>query len=178
MKFEELEEELKKSILNLEERFKTIQTGRANPKILDNIMVEYYEIMTPLKEVANIQTPDARTLVIKPFDKNALAGIEKAIYEANIGLTPNNDGETIRIVIPPLTEERRKDLEKQAKELAEEARIAIRNTRKDTLNKLKKENKAEDELKNSEKEIQNIIDKYNKLVDEKLNVKAKELLEF
>ena len=153
----EVEEKCEKSLANLGERFKTVRTGRANPSSLDKVMVNYYGAMTPLRQLANITVPEARQLLIKPFDKGALSGIEKGIYEANLGYTPNNDGETIRIIIPDLTEERRRELVKQVKAMAEDAKVAIRNARRDGLDMLKKSELSEDEEKHVETEIQNVV---------------------
>ena len=165
-----------KSLDNLKERFKTVRTGRANPSSLDKVMVNYYGVMTPLRSLANITVPEARQLLVKPFDKGALAGIEKGIYEANLGYTPNNDGETIRIVIPDLTEDRRRELVKQVKMMSEEAKVAVRNARRDGMDMVKDSELSEDEEKHVENEIQNIINEFNKKIDEELNVKESDLM--
>ena len=133
----EVEGKCEKAVNNLSERFKTVRTGRANPSSLDKVMVNYYGVPTPLRSLANITVPEARQLLIKPFDKGALSGIEKGIYEADLGYTPNNDGESIRIVIPDLTEDRRRELVKQVKAMAEDAKVAIRNARHDGLDMIK-----------------------------------------
>lgn len=172
----ELEESMGKALNNLGERFKTVRTGRANPSSLDKVMVSYYGVPTPLRSLANVTVPEARQLLIKPFDKGALSGIEKAIYEANLGYTPNNDGESIRIVIPPLTEDRRKELVKTVKSMAEDAKVAIRNGRHDSMELLKDANLPEDEEKNVETEIQNMVNKYNKKVEELLEEKETDLM--
>src|SRR5574344_2431729 len=156
----ELNEKMDKAISTLEKRFTTVRAGRANPSSLEGIMVEYYGSMTPLKQLATISVPEARQLLIKPFDKGCLKDIEKAILASNLGYNPGNDGETIRIIIPELTEERRRELVKQVKAIAEEARVAIRNIRRDALDDIKKSNPAEDEEKRLEKEIQDTVDKY------------------
>lgn len=174
-KLKDLEDRLKTSIKVMEERFNNIQTGRANPRILDKVEVMYYSTSTPLKQLAVISIPEARQLQIKPFDKSTLSLIEKAIFESNIGLTPNNDGEVIRINMPQLTMDRRKELVKEAKNIAEETKIAVRNIRKDILNSIEEE--REDELKRIEKEVQNKIDEYNHLIDKETQTKEKELLE-
>ena len=171
----DLEDRLKTSIKVMEERFTNIQTGRANPKILDKVEVIYYSTPTPLKQLAIISVPEARQLQIKPFDKTTLSLIEKAIFEANINLTPNNDGEVIRINMPQLTMDRRKELVKEAKAIAEEAKIAVRNIRKDILNSI--EDEREDEAKRIEKEVQEKINEYNHLIDKTTQTKEKELLE-
>lgn len=171
----DLEDRLKTSIKVMEERFTNIQTGRANPKILDKVEVIYYSTPTPLKQLAIISVPEARQLQIKPFDKTTLPLIEKAIFEANINLTPNNDGEVIRINMPQLTMDRRKELVKEAKGIAEETKIAVRNIRKDILNSI--EDEREDEVKRIEKEVQEKINEYNHLIDKITQTKEKELLE-
>ena len=172
----EVEEKCENTVLNLEERFKTVRTGRANPSSLDKVMVNYYGVPTPLRTLANITVPEARQLLIKPFDKGALAGIEKGIYEANLGYTPNNDGETIRIVIPDLTEDRRKELVKQVKGMSEEAKVSVRNARRDGLDTLKNAKLPEDEEKHCEEEIQELVNKYNKKIEELLEIKEKDLM--
>ena len=172
----EVETGCENAVLNLAERFKTVRTGRANPSSLDKVMVNYYGVPTPLRQLANITVPEARQLLIKPFDKGALSGIEKGIYEADLGYTPNNDGETIRIVIPDLTEERRKELVKQVKAMSEDAKVAIRNARRDGLDLVKKAELPEDEEKKAEDDIQELVNKYNKKVEEELEEKEKDLM--
>ncbi len=172
----ETESRMESAIESLDKKFTNIRAGRANPSILDGVVVNYYGADTPLKQLANISIPEARQLCIKPFDKSALSAIEKSIYEANIGLTPNNNGEIIILNIPALTEETRKEYVKQAKQVAEEIRIALRNIRQDANNDAKKLEIPEDDIKYCTNEIQELINKYNKIVDEKLEVKEKELL--
>src|SRR5574344_474233 len=138
------EEKMISAIENMEKRFTNIRAGRANPAILDNVKVSYYGVDTPLKQLANISIPEARQLAIKPFDKSCLPAIEKGIYEANIGLTPNNNGETIILNIPILTEETRREYVKQAKYIAEEGKITLRNVRQDANNDIKKLEISED----------------------------------
>ena len=145
----EANEKMEKTIENLLERFKTIRAGRANPAILDGVKVEYYGTPTPLNQLATISVPEARRLQIKPFDKSCLANIEKAIFEADLGLTPNNTGELIFIAIPELTEDRRREFVKQAKTLAEEAKIALRNIRQDANNAIKKDEEINEIAKKS-----------------------------
>ncbi len=164
------------SLENLEKRFSTVRAGRANPSSLDGIMVPYYGVDTPLKQLAVISVPEARQLLIKPFDKSCLGAMEKAILASNLGYNPNNDGETIRIIIPALTEERRKELTKQVKALAEEGKVAIRNIRRDAMEEIDREEISEDEQKGKEKQVQNLVDQYNKLIEEKLKEKEEELL--
>ena len=172
----ETESRMEATIDSLDKRLLNIRAGRANPAILDSVVVNYYGVDTPLKQLANISIPEARQLSIKPFDKGALGAIEKGIYEANIGLTPNNNGEIIILNIPALTEETRRDYVKQAKTIAEDAKIALRNIRQESNNDVKKLEIPEDDIKYTTDEIQELINKYNKIVDEKLAVKEKELL--
>ena len=140
-------------------------------------MPEYYGAPTPLIQLATISVPEARKIVIKPFDRNSIGAIEKAIFEANIGLTPNNNGETIMLVIPELNEERRKEYVKEAKQVAEEAKIALRNIRQDSNNSIKRLEIPEDDQKSLQEDVQDLINKYNKIVDEKLKLKENELME-
>ena len=169
-------DKMDKTIENLGKKFATVRAGRANPSSLDGVMVDYYGTMTPLKQLATVSVPEARQLLIKPFDKGALANIEKAILASNLGYTPGNDGETIRIVIPELTEERRKELAKQVKAIAEEAKVSIRNIRHDGLEDVKKLELPEDEEKGMEKDIQDLVNEYNKKIDDQLKEKEQELL--
>ena len=170
------EEKMENTISSLEARFTNVRAGRANPNMLDSVTVEYYGTPTPLKQLANISIPEARQLMIKPFDKSILGGIEKAIFEANLGVTPNNNGECIFLVIPPLTEERRKELVKQVKQMSEDARIALRNIRQDANTGIKNLKLPEDVEKEDNNEVQELINKYNKVIDEKLKVKEQELM--
>ncbi len=172
----EVDELLDKALEALEKRFATVRAGRANPSSLDGISVEYYGSMTPLKQLATISVPEARQLLIKPFDKSCLSEIEKAILASNLGYTPNNDGETIRIVIPELTEERRKELAKQVKALAEDAKVSVRNIRREAIDKLEKLELPEDEEKGMEKDVQEMVNDYNKKIEAKLKEKENELL--
>ena len=170
------EEKMMNAITTLENRFTNVRAGRANPNMLDGIMVEYYGVPTPLKQLANITRPEARQLSIKPFDKSALNGIEKAIFEANLGITPNNNGESIFLVVPALTEDRRKELVKQVHQMAEEGKIALRNIRQDANNAIKNLKLPEDEEKRGNERVQNLINEYNKIIEEKLKEKEKELM--
>lgn len=169
-------ERMQQALISLDKKFANVRAGRANPSMLDGIMVEYYGVPTPLKQIANITIPEARQLSIKPYDRSALAGIEKAIFEANLGVTPNNNGEVVFIVIPPLTEDRRKELVKQVKALAEEGKIALRNIRQDANNELKRLELPEDEEKLGNEKVQELINKFNKEIDEKLKEKENELM--
>lgn len=172
----ETEMKMESSIESMEKRLLNIRAGRANPAILDGVMVSYYGADTPLKQLATISIPEARQLMIKPFDRSSLGAIEKGIYEANIGLTPNNNGEVIILNIPVLTEETRRDYVKQAKGIAEDCKIALRNIRQDANNDIKKLEVTEDEVKSGQEEVQELINKYNKIVDEKFKVKEQELM--
>ena len=170
------EEKMMQVIDNLEKRLLNIRAGRANASLVNGIMVEYYGAPTPIMQLANISIPEARQLCIKPYDRSCLSAIEKAIFEANIGLTPNNNGEMITLVIPELTEERRKEYVKEVKSIAEEAKIALRNIRQEANNEIKKLELPEDEEKRGMDRVQDLINKYNKEVDSLLSVKEKELM--
>lgn len=172
----DVKEKMNKSIESYEQRLRTVRAGRANPSSLDGVSVDYYGTMTPLKQLATISVPEATQLLIKPFDKGCLKDIEKAIFESNLGYTPNNDGESIRIVIPALTEDRRKELTKQVKAIAEDAKVSIRNARHEGLDKAKKAELPEDEQKCIEKEIQDLVNEYNKKIESILKEKEQELL--
>ena len=172
----ETEMKMESSIESLDRRLLNIRAGRANPAILDGVSVSYYGVDTPLRQLATISIPEARQLMIKPFDRSTLGAIEKGIFEANVGLTPNNNGEVIILNIPALTEETRRDYVKQAKGIAEECKIALRNIRQDANNDIKKLEVPEDEIKSGQDEVQELINKYNKIVDEKLKVKEQELM--
>ena len=170
------EEKMNKTISVFEENLSEIRAGRANPSNLDGVMVEYYVSMTPLKQLATISVPEATQLLIKPFDRSCLGAIEKAILAANLGYTPNNDGETIRIVVPALTEERRRELTKQVKAIAEDAKVSVRNNRHEALEMVEAEELPEDAEKGMEKEVQELVQTYNKKIDEMLKEKEQELM--
>ena len=172
----ETEEKMEQTIVNMENRFLNVRAGRDNPAILDGVMVNYYGTETPLKQLANISIPEARQLMIKPFDKTCLGPIEKGIYESNVGLTPNNNGEVIILNIPVLTEDTRKEYVKQVKGMAEDAKIALRNIRQDANNDIKKLEISEDDIKGLTNDVQDLINKYNNIVLEKLKEKEQELL--
>lgn len=172
----EVKSKMEKAIEALESRFTTVRAGRANPNILNGIMVEYYGTPTPIHAIATVSVPEARQLMIKPFDKSSLKDIEKAIYAAELGMAPTNNGEVIILTIPELTEETRKTYVKQVKDMAEEARIALRNIRQDANNQIKREEMPEDEEKICLESVQKLIDKYNGVVEEKFKEKEKELL--
>ena len=176
-----LEEKSKKSISVLKEDLNTVRAGRANPSLLDKVMVDYYGSPTPLKNLATIAVPDPRTLLITPFDPKSISEIEKGINVANIGINPSNDGKCVRLVIPQVTEERRKELTKTVKKMGEDSKIAIRNIRRDANDELKKREKAheitEDELKKALEDVQKATDKTIKEIDEIVAAKEKEIME-
>lgn len=171
------QDKMEKTVKALGDEFNTIRTGRASTSLFDRVMVEYYGTPTPLNQVANISIPEARLIVVQPFDKNSLNDIERAILTSELGLNPNNDGKVIRINIPPLTEERRKDLVKQAKNIAENSRVSLRNIRRDANEVIKKGDFPEDEQKKGVEDIQKVTDEYVKKVNEILTAKEKEIME-
>ncbi len=172
----DVELKMMKAIENFEMRLLNIRAGRANAAMLNGINAMYYGTPTPIQSLANITVPEARQLMIKPFDRGCLKDIEKAINEANIGITPTNNGEIIILTVPELTEERRREYVKQAKALAEDAKVALRNIRQDANNAIKREEYPEDEEKMMLDDIQELIGKYNKIVEEKLKEKETELM--
>tara|TARA_B110000003_G_scaffold265225_1_gene290863 strand:- start:36401 stop:36955 length:555 start_codon:yes stop_codon:yes gene_type:complete len=169
-------EQMQGAIDFLSKELRSIRAGKASPSMLSNIMVDYYGSQTPLGQVANINTPDARTISIQPWEKQMLAEIEKAIMKANIGFNPMNNGENIIINVPPLTEERRRDLAKQAKAEAEHAKVGVRNARKEANNDMKKLDISDDMKKNIESDIQQLTDSFVKKTDELFNLKEKEIM--
>ena len=179
--FKEFNRKMDKTLEVLQENFGAIRAGRANARVLDRITVEYYGVETPVGQVGSISSPDARTLVIQPWDGSLLKKIEKAIQTSELGINPQNDGRVIRLVFPQLTEERRRDLVKQVKKYGEEGKVAVRNIRRDAMDyikKLKKDSEiTEDEQKKAEKDLQELTDKYIKKVDDACAVKEKELME-
>ena len=176
----DIEGRMQKSVDNLKEEYVTIRAGRANPHILDRLRVDYYGTPTPIQQVANVSVPEARMIQIQPWEASLIKDIEKAILVSDLGLTPNNDGKTIRLVFPELTDDRRKELAKDIKKKGDNAKVAIRNIRRDANDAIKKENKAgdisDDEAKNSEDEIQKITDKYIAMIDSAIDDKTKEIL--
>lgn len=178
--FTEFSRKMDRTLEHLGEDFDAVRAGRANAKVLDRISVEYYGSETPLNGVATISSPDARTLVITPWDTKLLKEIQKAIQMSDLGINPQNDGRVIRLIFPQLTEERRKELSKQVKKYAEDAKVAMRNIRRDGMDyvkKLKKNNEiTEDDQKKAEKDLQDMLDKYIKKVDATLAAKDKELM--
>lgn len=179
--YKEFESKMKKTCEALTTQLATIRAGRANAAVLDQIQVDYYGAPTPIQQVASVATPDPRSLVIQPWDGSVLKGIEKAILASDLGINPQNDGRSIRLVFPPLTEERRKELAKQTKKYGEESKVAIRNIRRDAIEKFKKQQKAseitEDDYKLAEKDIQKLTDDFIKEIDKITEKKEKELTE-
>jgi len=179
MALDEAKDSMNKSIAHLEDELRKIRAGKAHPSMLDSVMVEYYGSMTPLSQVSNVNTPDARTLSIQPWEKALLDPISTAITNANLGLNPQSNGENILINVPALTEERRKDLVKRAKAEAEHAKVSIRNVRKDANDFIKaagKDGLSEDAVKSAEDDVQKLTDAYSKKTDEILAVKEKDIL--
>ena len=173
---EETKEKMDKTIDAFNHELATVRTGRANPTMLDRVMVEYWGEKTPLNQVAGISVVEGRQLVIKPYDKNTLKDIEHGVYEAEIGLTPQNDGEVIRINVPPLTEERRKEYVKQAKKYAEEAKVALRNIRRSANDDVEKAELTEDEVKLGKEKVQKLTDQYVKIIDQLTKEKENDLM--
>lgn len=176
---EDTNERMQAPLAHLDKELAKLRAGKASPSMLDGIFVDYYGAMTPLAQVANINTPDGKTIVVQPWEKSMFGPIEKAIFAANIGLTPMNDGQVIRLVIPPLTEERRRDLVKQVRSEGEFAKVTIRNVRRDAneeIKKLKKDGMPEDMAKDVESKIQTVTDKYITKIDEKIKVKEADIM--
>jgi ribosome recycling factor len=175
------EEKMKKTLTALQDEFNSIRTGRASPALLDKVRVDYYGQKTPLSQIATISVPEARLIVIQPWDRSLFSEIEKAILKSDLGLNPSNDGKVLRIAIPPLTEERRRELVKTARNVAEQSRVSIRNIRRDGLEELKKLQSAggvaEDELKKEEADLQKLTDEYIAHVAKILETKEKEIME-
>ena len=180
MDYNQIEDKMEKTIANLEENYAEIRAGRANPAILNKVKVDYYGVPTPINQVAGISVPEARMIVIQPWDASILKAIEKAILTSDIGINPNNDGKLIRLTFPELTEERRKDIVKDIKKLSEEAKIAIRSIRRDAMDLAKKEQKdgnmTEDEEKQAEDKIQKLTDKKVAEIDEISSKKEKDIM--
>ncbi|MDD8048835.1 MAG: ribosome recycling factor [Thomasclavelia sp.] len=176
MILDDTKKRMEKAIESFNRELANVRTGRANPNMLDNVLVNYYDTPTPINQVAGVSVVEGRQLVIKPYDKNTLKDIEHAINEANIGLNPQNEGEIIRIMVPPLTEERRKEFAKDIGKYAENAKIAIRNIRRDANDEIKKADVSEDEVKSGEEQVQKITDKYVKEVDERAKEKETDIM--
>jgi len=179
VKLADAESQMKKAVEATQRGFNTIRTGRANASLLDRVMVEYYGSPTPLKSLASINTPDASTITIQPYDKSTLTLIEKSISLSDIGLTPNNDGQVVRLNIPPLTSERRQEFVKMAGKLAEEGKVSIRNIRRDAVDSVRKQEKSseisEDESRDLQDQIQQLTDKYTAKIDDLLAAKEKDI---
>ena len=178
-KLKVFEDKMQKSYNNLLEEYTTIRAGRANPHVLDKVLVDYYGAPTPLQQVANISVPEARMIQIQPWEPSLLKDIEKAILVSDLGLNPSNDGKIVRLVLPELTEERRKDLVKDVKKKGEAAKVAVRNIRRDAndaFKKLTKQDVSEDEVKDLEDAVQKLTDKFIKKIDAAVEVKSKEIL--
>lgn len=174
------EESMKKAIGVTQKELQGIRTGRASPALLDRVVVDYYGVQTILKQLANISTPDGKCLVVQPYDKNSLKDIEAAINKSDLGITPNNDGKVIRIIVPALTEERRKELVKVIKKISEDGKVSVRNLRRDGLESMKKLEKdkliSEDEFRKQQDHLQKLTDKYTKEIDGLTNNKEKEVM--
>jgi ribosome recycling factor len=179
VKISELKDHMQKSIDATQKSFNTIRTGRANSALLDRITVDYYGMETPLKSLANISTPDATTITIQPYDKGSMGQIEKAISMSDLGLTPNNDGQSIRLNIPQLTSDRRQELVKLAAKLAEEGKVALRNIRRDAIDEIRRQEKAhevsEDEARDLQDQVQKVTDQFSKKIDDLLAAKEKDI---
>ncbi len=180
MKLAEVQDQMQKTVESTQRDFNTIRTGRANASLLDRIVVEYYGMETPLKSLATISTPDATTIAIQPFDRTSMGAIEKAISLSDVGLTPSNDGQTIRLNIPPLTSDRRKELDKSVAKLAEEGKVAIRNIRRDAIDAIRKQEKSheisEDESRDLQDQVQKSTDKFIAKIEDLLATKEKDIL--
>ncbi len=177
MDINEVEFKMETALENLDKRFLNIRAGRANPSMLNGIMVDYFGVPTPIQSLANITVPEAKQLFVKPYDRSAIKEIERAINEANIGIAPTNNGEMVILTVPNLTEDTRRDYVKQAKAFAEDAKVALRNIRQDANTQIKNAKLPEDEEKGMLEDVQELINKYNKLVDEKEKQKEAELME-
>ena len=171
-----IEELMKNSVAHLDKSFLNIRAGKATPMMLSSVSIDYFGTNTPLDQVANINTPNSQTISVQPWDKSIIPEIEKAITNSNLGFNPMNNGESVIINVPPLTEDRRKDLVKQAKAEAENSKISIRTSRKEANSEIKNLSLSEDEMKNAELDIQNLTNNYISLIDEKLHVKEKEIM--
>ena len=174
------EEKMEKALTQLKREFSAVRTGRANPAILDRVVVDYYGVATPIRQMAQVSVSEGTTLVIAPFDKSILKDVEKAVIKAELGVAPNNDGVCIRLNFPPLTEERRRETAKDVKKLGEDAKVAIRNARRDMVDSLKKiekeENMPEDAVKDNQDKIQKMTDKYVGIIDSQVSDKEKEVM--
>ena len=179
-RFDQFKEKMEKSLNSLKNELQTIRAGRANPKVLDKVVVDYYGTKTPLNQLANFSIPEARILLVQPFDKSAIKDIVKGINEADVGINPNIDGDVIRLIFPELNEERRKELAKDVKKTGDDIKVSLRNIRRDAndfIKKLEDANEAtEDDVKTFEKDVQKMLDDYVKKVEEAVDVKTKEIM--
>lgn len=179
--FQTAEEKMNKTVAALENEYTAIRAGRANPAVLNKLNVDYYGVPTPVNQLASVSVPEPRTLMIQPYDKSVLKEIEKAILTSDVGLNPQNDGSSLRLIFPPLTEERRKELGKTVQKYAEEAKVSVRSVRRDAMDRLKdlkKKNEiTEDDQKNAEKKVQDLTDKFCKEIDGIAAKKEKEIME-
>lgn len=176
MDFSEFENKMKSAIEYLKETYGEIRAGRANPRILDKVNVMYYGTSTPINQVASISVPEAKQILIKPWDRNVIKDVERALIEADLGIIPQNDGQNIRLIFPDLTGERRKEIAKDLKEYAEEAKISIRNIRREALDAVKLEELPEDDERREETRVQDLTDKYTKQIDEVYKEKEREIM--
>jgi ribosome recycling factor len=179
MVLEETQEQMEKAIQHLDKELHKLRTGKATPQMLEGIRINYYGVQTPIEQTANISTPDPRQIIVQPWDKSILVDIEKAIMAANLGLNPKNEGEVLRIIVPPLTEERRKELVKKAKAEGENAKVSVRNTRRtsnDLAKDLEKEGVSEDEVKKLQEEIQKVTDRFIEDIDNIVEAKEKDIM--
>lgn len=177
--YDDTNELMEKAVRHLEKEFQKIRAGKASPDMLEGIMIDYYGAMTPIQQTANITAPDPRQIIVQPWDKSVISTIEKAIQAANLGFNPKNEGEVLRIIVPPITEERRKTLVKQARNEAENTKVSIRNIRRsanDEAKKLEKEGVSEDDIKKLQDEIQKLTDDYVKKIDELTDKKEKDIM--
>ena len=178
--YSEISAKMEKTVAALDNEFKSIRAGRASAGVLDKIFVDYYGASTPVNQLASISSPEARQLVIQPYDASVLKNIEKAIQTSDLGINPQNDGKTLRLIFPPLTEERRKELAKDIKKKGENAKVAIRNIRRDAIDAIKKKGKedsiSEDEIKGYEDDVQKSTDAYVKKIDDAIDAKSKEIM--
>jgi len=177
--YDDVRENMEKSILHLEQEFQSIRAGKASPDMLDSVMVNFYGSMTPIKQTANVTSPDARQIVVQPWDKSQITEIEKAILAANLGLTPKNEGEILRINVPTVTEERRRELVKKAKSVAEDSKIGVRNSRRagnDEAKQLEKESVPEDDVKKLQDDIQKLTNEFIDKVDKLFDAKDKDIM--
>lgn len=177
--YDDVEENMEKSIVHLEREFQKIRAGKASPDMLSGVMVDFYGVMTPINQTSNVTSPDARQIIVQPWDKSQITNIEKAILNANLGFNPKNEGEVLRIIVPAITEERRRDLVKQAKSQTEDSKVGIRNSRRagnDEAKQLEKEGVPEDDVKRLQDDIQKLTDQYSEKIDKLFEAKEKDIM--